>query len=500
LANITSTTMPKSINSGYVHYQVLLSAASLLGPLLCLGTADAFVVSTASTLHLSSSSSARNDYAPIQKHLSPQETHYGSFRLFAENENEEMTDAADATAVQEQQALSFSSDLSQAPGFWTGPESASPLHDSVYTQVLSTVLPELGAQLRQEYDDHFADPRQPDASRFAWDPWFVAVGDTGNKLEGAEELEEEVGSIDDDDEELVLVPGELEASEKQTQYSLKRIQTSQFFSTESYDLLVDELIALGRSVGLHAITPPWTSMYTDGDQQNWHTDAPHGPLAFVLSVCADEGDFEGGETMLLQPHMLDFWKGFDSSKGLECGSIVRHIPPFPLGRCIAFDPRVPHGVNRVTGNGPNPKRARVVVHGWFNEPQTTWFGAWNEKVDDSGLEDDDIPQDAATLLDQVLQPLVSTLASGEIGRVVGYLAVRMDVTADGTVEDVRAVCDTLRADPEDFRGVIGYDEADRPVMEDAVADVRLSIFETLKDLFFGPANGERAVIVPFDFE
>lgn len=178
----------------------------------------------------------------------------------------------------------------------------------------------------------------------------------------------------------------------------------------------------------------------------------------------------------------------------------RHIPPFPLGRCIAFDPRVPHGVNRVTGNGNDPRRARVVVHGWFNEPQTTWMGAWNEKVHRDDAEDEEIPEDAAILLDQVLQPLVSTLASGEIGRVIGYLAVRMDVGTDGSVEDVRAVCDTLRADPEDFRGVIGYDEADRPVMEDAVADVRLSIFETLKDLYFGQSKGERAVIIPFDFE
>lgn len=145
----------------------------------------------------------------------------------------------------------------------------------------------------------------------------------------------------------------------------------------------------------------------------------------------------------------------------------------------------------------------MVVHGWFNEPQTTWLGAWNEQVEDNDSddeEDEEIPEDAAILLDQVLQPLVSTLASGEIGRVVGYLAVRMDVTPEGTVEEVRAVCDTLRADPEDFRGVIGYDESDRPVMEDAVADVRLSIFETLKDLYFGPAKGDRAVIVPFDFE
>ena len=306
--------MTKSIYTRCDNYQGLL-LASLLGPIIqCLGitTADAFV-STASTFHLSSSSSARNDNVPLQEQLFRQGTQCGTLRLSAIDENEETTDDA---AVQQEHAVS--SELSsQAPGFWSKPESARPLLDSIYTQVLSTVLPELGAQLRQEYDDHFADPRQPDAARFAWDPWFVSAGDTGNRLVGAEEQEE------DDEEEVLLVPGEFEASKKQTQYSLKRIQTSQFFSPDSYDLIVEELMALGQSVGLHAITPPWTSMYTDGDQQNWHTDAPHGPLAFVLSVCADEGDFEGGETMLLQPQILDFWKGFDSSNGLECGGIVR---------------------------------------------------------------------------------------------------------------------------------------------------------------------------------
>lgn len=324
LSNITITTMPKLKYTGYDHCQFLL-LASLLGPLLWHGTANAFV-STASkpllSFSSSSSSSTRQDNAPLRERLYHQDNKYYSSRLSAVDESE--VTAGDAV-VQEPAAVSADLLSSQAPGFWTGPEesSASPLHDSVYTQVLSTVLPELGAQLRQEYDDHFADPRQPDAARFAWDPWFVAVGDTGTKLEGAGEVLGEGEDGDTDEEELMLLPGELEASKKQTQYSLKRIQTSQFFSEESYDLLVDELTALGRSVGLHAITPPWTSMYTEGDQQNWHTDAPHGPLAFVLSVCGGEGDFEGGETILLQPQILDFWKGFDSSKGLECASIVR---------------------------------------------------------------------------------------------------------------------------------------------------------------------------------
>ena len=49
----------------------------------------------------------------------------------------------------------------------------------------------------------------------------------------------------------------------------------------------------------------------DGCSQNFHTDAPHGPYAFVLSLTPDgshgfadgpaPGWFEGGETTLLRP-------------------------------------------------------------------------------------------------------------------------------------------------------------------------------------------------------
>ena len=301
--------MASLFNSSYEYRGLVL--ASIFGSLVCLGTTDAF--STSKHQHHPRLLTTRNgmEYGRLGRPL-----------CMSEIAHEDVDESSDVVDGDE-------SILSGSTGFWTEDQPARPLHDSVYTQVLSTVLPELGSQLRQEYDNHFADPRQPDAARFAWDPWYVAVGDTGTKSETvvAEDPipngEDEMDTEGNGKEEMILVPGELEASKKQTQYSLKRIQTSQFFSAESYDLLLDNLMALGRSVGLHAITPPWTSMYTDGDQQNWHTDAPHGPLAFVLSICSDEQDFDGGETMLLQPQMLDFWKGFDSANGLECGSIVR---------------------------------------------------------------------------------------------------------------------------------------------------------------------------------
>jgi hypothetical protein len=192
---------------------------------------------------------------------------------------------------------------------------STPLPESEYSQVLISELP-IAHEIREYWDRHFQDPRQPDAKRFSWDPWYVEVGD--GKFGG------ETSSSSSNQEE---VEGEVSATNRQIQYSLKRTTTSSFLDDDSggdlYNRLVDELVDLGTSVGLTAITPPWISLYTDGDMQNYHTDAPHGPLAFVLSLCR-EGDFSGGETMMLQPRMLEFWRGFDGNNGIECGSIVRY--------------------------------------------------------------------------------------------------------------------------------------------------------------------------------
>jgi len=407
------------------------------------------------------------------------------------------------------------------------------LPESEYTQVLVSELPTIAQEIRKIWDERFQDPRQPNQQRFSWDPWYVQVGDGRKNTNGKESRDEE---NDDNRFGQRPVEGEMDATNRQIQYSLKRTTTSTFLQNKKneeksivddnqndnddlYQRLVDTLIDLGTSVGLTAISPPWISLYTEGDTQNFHTDAPHGPLAFVLSLC-QKGDFVGGETMLFQPRMLDYWRGFDGRQGLECGSIVRYvhpmyraksvfcvdphslcphshcqcvlsvrfIPPTPLGRCIAFDPRVPHGVNRVHGT-QDPRKGRIVIHGWFNEPETCWFGPWEG--------DRDLRME---IVDNALSPLVQTLGTGDIGRVVGYLAVRLEIDEDGYVEEVQAVCDTLQTDWDDFRGIIGYDEADNPVMEDAVSDVKLTAYEALKKLSFESGTSGRALVVPFLFE
>ena len=66
------------------------------------------------------------------------------------------------------------------------------------------------------------------------------------------------------------------------------------------------------------------SCYINGCRQGLHADAPHGPFAFVLSLTRwEERRFSGGETLLLQPHVLDYWRSFDPRLGTELPQLVR---------------------------------------------------------------------------------------------------------------------------------------------------------------------------------
>ena len=79
----------------------------------------------------------------------------------------------------------------------------------------------------------------------------------------------------------------------------------------------------------------------NGCRQNLHADAPHGPFAFVLSLTKWEGRrFSGGETLLLQPQVLDYWRRFDSGVGTEMpqlvsGAAAQWLPCWRWGRADA---------------------------------------------------------------------------------------------------------------------------------------------------------------------
>lgn len=132
------------------------------------------------------------------------------------------------------------------------------------------------------------------------------------------------------------------------QYTLLRTPAESFFPEPLYRDLEAQLLDHAMSLGCRALTPVWLSYYVEGCRQELHTDSPHGPWAFVLSLTDWEARrFSGGQTQLLQPHVLDYWSGFEGY-GQEVGSLVQTIEP-RFNRLTLFDPRVPHGVVPVHG-------------------------------------------------------------------------------------------------------------------------------------------------------
>jgi hypothetical protein len=126
-------------------------------------------------------------------------------------------------------------------------------------------------------------------------------------------------------------------------------------------------------LGCHDVSPPWMSAYIEGCRQELHADLPHGPWAFVYSLSPSK-TFKGGETLLLREEILSFWENsrvFNqdnrASQGLELNQVVERIEPIQ-NRLVVFDPRIPHGVSRVSG-ARDLLEARLVIHGWFVSPR-----------------------------------------------------------------------------------------------------------------------------------
>jgi hypothetical protein len=128
------------------------------------------------------------------------------------------------------------------------------------------------------------------------------------------------------------------------------MQAQAYFPSLLYEQLVESLITYGETkLGCRAISPIWMSYYIDGCSQDLHCDSYHGPFAFVLSLTPWEGRrFTGGETMILQPQVLNFWEAFDPTRGLELTDLVTLVPP-KYNQLTVFDPRFPHGVRPVSG-------------------------------------------------------------------------------------------------------------------------------------------------------
>lgn len=217
--------------------------------------------------------------------------------------------------------------------------------------------------LRREFDTAFGDPLRATASRFVWDYWNL--------------------------------PG---------QYTLLRTAPSSVFSHQSLASFSDELSAWAQeNLGLSTISEPWLSCYVEGCEQRFHTDAAHGPWAFVYSLTPPifakkaQGGFtriarDFGSPQLQRPREeLDLFCDVDSR----------------FDRLVVFDPRRPHAVERVRGV-QDLREGRLVIHGWFTDPQPFYTAKLSKRV----------ATEALTILEEAVSEALK-----ELGRAVQGLGV-----------------------------------------------------------------------------
>lgn len=283
--------------------------------------------------------------------------------------------------------------------------------------------------LRAHFDERFADPRSTAEGRFVWDFWHI--------------------------------PG---------QYTALRTPAWRYFPKALYQPVHEALVQFGRDqLGCHDISPPWLSCYVDGCGQQWHGDLPHGPVAFVLSLTPwQTRTFVGGETLLLREEVLDFWRDFASTRGVEHEEVVQSIPP-KFGRLTVFDPRIPHGVQTVRGS-MDPREGRLVLHGWFVQPRPFVQG----------------PVEADELAGQI-EALDEVVAArlGDGLPLAGLLSLRLQIAPSGLVDDARILADTTRVPAE---------------WEPQRLALRRAVLRTARQLQFGPRRRASVATVPLVFE
>lgn len=282
--------------------------------------------------------------------------------------------------------------------------------------------------LRGFFEKQFASPRALHSKRFVWDKWFV-----------------------------------------RDQYSLLRTPASAYFPSKIYSKFESELVEFGQNVlGCAELTPPWLSVYTDGDSQNWHADNPHGPWAYVFSLTPwKTRKFSGGETLVMKNSVLDYWRPENLRCGLEFDDLIEKIPA-EFNQLLVFDPRLPHAVERVSGVR-DPLEGRLVIHGWFTKPCPFVEGSLSKQ---SNFE----------WLDEVLFKITEPLA-GEVP-VIGCASFRVKVLASGRVSQVKNLADSLHSLDANF----------------PAKNVLHKISSMLKRARFPSARGGSEMTIPFIFE
>jgi hypothetical protein len=240
--------------------------------------------------------------------------------------------------------------------------------------------------LRSEFDSRFEDSVRADSKRFCWDFW-----------------------------------------NRGDQYRLLRTPAAGFFSSSSYLPFIRHLTEWGReNLGCQMISHPWLSAYIDGCQQRLHTDVPHGPFSFVFSLTRWKSrTFRGGETLLARPTLIRCLAETRDDTSHEESDLLDKIAP-EFNRLTVFDPRFPHGVERVDGVS-SIQESRLVLHGWFTEPRPMIEGHLGMR--------------------RALRPM-DAFAAGVLDRLsehphTGLLSLRLEIGESGKPESITVLSDHI---------------------------------------------------------
>jgi hypothetical protein len=270
----------------------------------------------------------------------------------------------------------------------------------------------LAPSLLKQFRATFSRPLEVHSQRFCWDYWNV--------------------------------PG---------QYRLLRTPAESFFGDQGH-ALIRALTEYGRThLGCQMISHPWMSVYLDGHYQNLHSDVPHGPFSFVYSLTPyserewKTRPFRGGETLVAKPKLIRYFRELKSDQSDETEQLFYKIPQ-PFNQLTVFDPRYPHGVERVEGVDDLLK-ARVVIHGWFTEPRPTILGPLTESKARQGL-------------DLIADHLMRVLGNSQY---TGLLTLKLHVNPSGTLTKTQVLCAHLTSPMGDVLSPSLMTQIYQPILE-----------------------------------
>jgi len=240
--------------------------------------------------------------------------------------------------------------------------------------------------LRAYYEEQFKNPLQAHSKRFCWDYWNIPH-----------------------------------------QYRLLRTPAQNFFGDSLFQPFLAHLLQWGReNLGCQMISHPWLSAYVNDCYQDLHSDVPHGPWSFVYSLTPWQNrKFSGGETIVTEPRLLNYFQEYRSDRSDEIKDLLKKIPPVQ-NRLVVFDPRYPHGVNRVNGV-EDLLDARLVIHGWFTEPRPMIEGALTTKK-------------AIPRMDQLAEYLLDSFSKTDLS---GNFCIRLGILGSGKIASIKVLTSHL---------------------------------------------------------